>query len=60
MLSQDWLFENVWGWDAQLSGETVPVAIRRLRCKIEVDPAKPAYIHTVRGFGYKFDLPDEV
>lgn len=58
-LSHDWLYTNVWGWKPDLGGQTLPVAIRRLRMKVEPDPARPAYIQTVRGFGYKLVVPDE-
>ena len=58
-LSRDWLFENVWGWDAELGGQALPVVIRRLRCKIEPDPDRPVYILTIRGFGYKMESPGE-
>ncbi|MEV6109671.1 response regulator transcription factor [Streptomyces sp. NPDC051940] len=48
------LMSRVWGWDfGDLS--TVTVHIRRLRAKIEQDPAKPRLITTVWGVGYRFD-----
>ena len=48
------LYELVWGWDKNSGEWTVTVHISNLRKKIEQDPAHPRYIHTVRGFGYKF------
>lgn len=48
------LYELVWGWDKNSGEWTVTVHISNLRKKIEKDPAHPHYIHTVRGFGYKF------
>jgi DNA-binding response OmpR family regulator len=53
VLSRDHLFELVWGSFGDRSA--VPVYIRRLREKIEHDPAKPCYIVTVWGAGYRFD-----
>jgi DNA-binding response OmpR family regulator len=53
VLSRDHLFELIWGSFGDRSA--VPVYIRRLREKIELDPAKPRYIVTVWGAGYRFD-----
>ncbi|RNG21691.1 response regulator transcription factor [Streptomyces botrytidirepellens] len=51
------LMRDVWGWDfGDLS--TVTVHVRRLRGKIEDDPAAPRLIQTVWGVGYRFDAPD--
>jgi DNA-binding response OmpR family regulator len=47
------LIERVWGYDAGGEGR-VSVYMRRLREKIEADPAAPAYVLTVRGLGYVF------
>jgi two-component system response regulator ResD len=50
------LMREVWGWDfGDLS--TVTVHVRRLRSKIEDDPARPRLIQTVWGVGYRFDAP---
>lgn len=57
VLSVNHLFEKVWGWDAESDDRTVMVHISNLRRKIEIDPATPQYIKTVRGFGYKFSRP---
>jgi DNA-binding response OmpR family regulator len=47
----------VWGWEfGDLS--TVTVHVRRLRAKVEDDPASPRLIRTVWGVGYRFDPPD--
>ncbi|SFP45180.1 response regulator transcription factor [Salibacterium halotolerans] len=54
VLSMEQLYDNVWGTDRFGDLKTVSVHISNLRKKIEEDPAKPAYIQTVRGFGYKF------
>jgi DNA-binding response OmpR family regulator len=52
-LTRDWIFEEVWGYDAELGAKTLAVCIRRLRCKIEPDPENPRYILTMRGYGYE-------
>lgn len=52
-LATDWIFENVWGYDADLGVKTLAVYVRRLRRKIEADPDNPRFLLTVRGFGYK-------
>ncbi|WP_415957336.1 response regulator transcription factor [Streptomyces sp. 021-4] len=52
------LMREVWGWDfGDLS--TVTVHIRRLRGKVEEDPARPRLIRTVWGVGYRLDLPGD-
>lgn len=57
-LSRDVLLERVWGFDYVGDGRTVDVHIRWLREKIEQDPSSPAYLQTVRGIGYRFDMPN--
>lgn len=52
-LASEWIFENVWGYDAELGMKTLTVYVQRLRRKIEADPAHPRLLVTVRGFGYK-------
>jgi len=56
-LSRDLLLERVWGFDFVGDNRTVDVHIRWLRGKIEPDPAHPIYIQTVRGVGYRFEVP---
>ena len=58
-LSRDWLFERIWGYDAEFGVKTLVVYMRRLRCKIEPDPDNPKFLLTVRGFGYKFASGEE-
>jgi DNA-binding response OmpR family regulator len=53
VFSRDRLFEL--GWDAFGDKSTVTTHIRRLREKIEEDPANPRYIKTVWGVGYRFE-----
>ncbi|MNQ93176.1 Heme response regulator HssR [compost metagenome] len=48
------IYERIWGLDGSSDERTVMVHIHNLRKKIEKDPTKPAYIRTVRGFGYTF------
>lgn len=53
ILSRENLLERVWGYDYFGDGRIVDVHIRRLRTKVEDDPAHPQRIVTVRGLGYK-------
>ncbi|TLN06673.1 response regulator transcription factor, partial [bacterium] len=55
VFSRDYLLERVWGYDYAGGTRTVDVHIRWLRQKIEVDPAHPRHLLTVRGVGYKFE-----
>ena len=55
VFSRDQLLEKVWGYDYAGDTRTVDVHIRWLRQKIEVDPANPKHLLTVRGIGYKFE-----
>lgn len=52
------LLDNVWGYEFYGDESTVTVHVRRLREKIEPDAAKPTYIQTVWGVGYKFEPPE--
>jgi DNA-binding response OmpR family regulator len=54
VVSRDDLMANVWGEHYGGESNIVDVYIRRLRRKIERDPANPAYIQATRGLGYKF------
>jgi DNA-binding response OmpR family regulator len=53
VLSREQLLERVWSYDYFGDGRLVDVHIRRLRTKIEPDPASPRHVITVRGLGYK-------
>jgi DNA-binding response OmpR family regulator len=53
VLSRDQLLERIWGYDYFGDARLVDAHIRRLRTKIEDDPADPTLIVTVRGLGYK-------
>ena len=54
VLSRDELLEKVWGYDAMPVTRTVDVHIASLRQKLEANPARPEYIVTLHGLGYKF------
>jgi DNA-binding response OmpR family regulator len=54
ILSREQLLERVWGYDYFGDSRLVDAHIRRLRTKIEIDPANPEFVVTVRGLGYKF------
>lgn len=56
-LSRESLLRHVWGYEQNVDTRTVDVHVRGLRQKIELDPANPRSIETVRGYGYRFD-PD--
>jgi len=53
VLTREQLLDRVWGYDYFGDGRLVDVHIRRLRTKVEPDPALPRHILTVRGMGYK-------
>jgi len=55
VFSRDQLLDHVWGLTEYIDPSTVTVHIRRLREKIEADPASPRYILTVWGVGYRFE-----
>jgi len=53
VFSRERLLEEVWGHDYFADGRLVDVHVRRLRTKVELDPANPRHVVTVRGLGYK-------
>ena len=55
VLTRMQLIDRVWGADYVGDTKTLDVHVKRLRAKIEEDPAHPRYIVTVRGLGYKFE-----
>jgi two-component system response regulator RegX3 len=57
VLTRDTLIDRVWGSDYVGDTKTLDVHIKRLRSKVESDPANPVRIVTIRGLGYKFDVP---
>ncbi len=55
VLSRDQLIEQVWGYEYYGDERVVDVHIRRIRRKVEDDPATPGLVVTVRGVGYRFE-----
>ncbi len=55
VLTRIQLIDRVWGSDYVGDTKTLDVHIKRLRAKIEADPANPVFIQTVRGLGYKME-----
>jgi DNA-binding response OmpR family regulator len=53
VFSREVLLERVWGYGYFGDGRLVDVHVRRLRTKVETDPAHPRHVVTVRGLGYK-------
>ena len=53
VLSREALLDKVWGYDYFGDGRLVDVHVRRLRTKVEADPANPRHVVTVRGLGYR-------
>jgi two-component system phosphate regulon response regulator PhoB len=57
VFSRDHLLDAVWGDARFVTPRSVDVYVRRIREKIEVDPENPRYLKTVRGAGYRFEMP---
>ena len=58
VFSRQQLLQHVWASSSEWQDDaTVSERIRRVRCKIEVDPDHPQIITTVRGVGYRFEPP---
>ena len=55
VFTKEQLYEYVWGYADVTDARNLTSFIRKLRVKIEPDPAKPKYIVTVWGIGYKFN-----
>ena len=55
VFSREELLDKVWGYDYFGDGRLVDVHIRRLRTKVEADPAAPRHVVTVRGLGYRLE-----
>jgi two-component system response regulator RegX3 len=55
VLTRGQLMDRVWGSNYVGDGKTLDVHIKRIRSKIEPDPANPVYLTTVRGLGYRFE-----
>ena len=57
VLTRDTLIDRIWGHDYVGDTKTLDVHIKRLRAKVEPDPAAPTRIVTIRGLGYKYESP---
>ena len=57
VLSRDLLIDRIWGHDYVGDTKTLDVHVKRLRAKVEADPANPSRIVTIRGLGYKYETP---
>ncbi len=57
VMTRELLIDRIWGSDYFGDTKTLDVHVKRIRTKIEVDPANPTRIVTVRGVGYKFERP---
>ena len=57
VLPRESLIDRVWGLDYVGDTKTLDVHVKRLRSKIEDDPSHPTRIVTIRGLGYKYELP---
>jgi two-component system response regulator RegX3 len=57
VLTRDTLIDRVWGADYVGDTKTLDVHIKRLRSHVEADSSSPAIITTVRGVGYRFEIP---
>jgi two-component system response regulator RegX3 len=55
VLTRGQLIDRVWGADYVGDTKTLDVHVKRLRAKIETDPANPRHLVTVRGLGYKYE-----
>jgi two-component system response regulator RegX3 len=55
VLTRSQLIDRVWGADYVGDTKTLDVHVKRLRAKVEPDPANPKYLLTVRGLGYKLE-----
>ncbi|OYN99713.1 response regulator transcription factor [Enemella evansiae] len=55
VMTRGQLIDRIWGADYVGDTKTLDVHVKRLRSKIEPDPAQPRYLVTVRGLGYKFE-----
>ncbi len=59
VFTRDQLLDRVWGDDRSVTPRSVDVYVRRLREKIEPHPARPRYLETLRGVGYRFTAGED-
>jgi DNA-binding response OmpR family regulator len=58
-LTRDEILNAVWGYDCVVTTRSIDRFVTTLRDKIEKDPGRPVFIHTIRSIGYKFDPPEK-
>lgn len=56
VFSNELLFQSLWHKESLGDHRTIMVHISNIRKKIEIDPAKPVFIRTIKGAGYKFSI----
>jgi two-component system response regulator RegX3 len=56
VLTRGQIIDRVWGSNYFGDTKTLDVHVKRIRSKIEEDPARPRHLVTVRGLGYKFEI----
>jgi two-component system response regulator RegX3 len=56
VLTRGQIIDRVWGANYYGDTKTLDVHVKRLRSKIEADPARPMHLLTVRGLGYKYEV----
>ena len=59
VFTRDQILDSVWRDTQYVTPRSVDVYIRKLREKIEPDPEQPVYLRTIRGAGYRFEVPKE-
>ena len=57
-LTRDEILNAVWGYDCVVTSRSIDRFVTTLRNKIEQDPARPVFIHTIRQIGYRFEPPE--
>ncbi len=57
-LTRNDILDAVWGHSVIVSGRSVDRCVTTLRAKIEPDPQRPTFIHTIRDIGYRFEMPE--
>jgi two-component system phosphate regulon response regulator PhoB len=60
VFTRDHLLDAVWGDSRFVTPRSVDVYVRRIREKIEADPENPLFLKTVRGAGYRFEIPKQL
>jgi len=58
-LTRDEILNAVWGYDCVVTSRSIDRFVTTLRNKIEPDPARPIFIHTIRQVGYRFEPPEQ-